>query len=535
MINQVYHQNGDSTLSGEERAAMRDDMLEMAGGPMRFETAAKKVFRHGPTATMVRQLLFWEGKGGDPEGYVYKSVKDWYAEEALTRTEIDTARRKLGDGDKGCGVLDERKTGRAPCTVHYRLRLKKLFEVMLPELDPPTVEDPVPENSTLNPSVSLQGSDKPVCRVSANQFAGLRPTHNRDYSENTSETTSGRNEIEATQAPCPATAEPLDKESSNQVPPTQPEPAMTSVTVSGGDDLRKSAAGQERIVGGLEARLEEDGHYLDAEQRRNLKANFGHLLKKDLAAGELEKVVERMVKRWGHISLSPQKALGDVRGDGKSDAGQGGSSPEVIECIRTYAIKGYAPGDDVGPSIAMDREKLAKIATRFDFASEADPPMPIRLEISDSRQFCDKMLHRLRLIAQRAVREAQVKPYTGDSTPAAEVPAARIVSKGLEDGPEGRRASEDGDGGSSTILAVERMLHDEDSAPLRLARGVVGGKGSAKGPITKKDVALAIENAVNLPDLGLEPDAGPLGAGYLASLLIRRVRDRDGVKELVAV
>jgi hypothetical protein len=207
----------------------------------------------------------------------------------------------------------------------------------------------------------------------------------------------------------------------------------------------------------------------------------------------------------------------------------------VIEYIRTYAIKGYAPGDDVGPSIAASRDKLAKIATRFDFASEASPSMPIRLEISDSREFCDKMLHRLRLMAQRAVREAQVKPYTGDSTPAAEVPAARIVSKGLEDGPEGRRASEDGDGGSATTLAVERMLHDEDSAPLRLARGVVGGKGSAKGPITSEDVALAILDEVNLPDLGLEPDAGPFVADFLASVLIRRVRDRDGAKELVAV
>jgi hypothetical protein len=307
---------------------------------------------------------------------------------------------------------------------------------------------------------------------------------------------------------------------------------VTSVTVSGGDDLRESAAGW---VKDLEARLNKDGHYLDAEQRRNLKANFGHLLKKDLAAGELEKVVERMVKRWGHISLSPQKALGDVRGDGKSDAGQGGSAPEVIEYIRTYTTKGYAPGDDVGPEIAATRDNLAKIATRFDFASEADPPMPIRLEISDSRELCDKMLHRLRLMAQRAVREAQVKPYTGDSTPAAEVPAARIVSKGLEDGPEGRRASEGGDGGSSTTLAVERMLHDEDSAPLRLARGVVGGKGSAKGPITSEDVALAILDEVNLPDLGLEPDAGPFVADFLASVLIRRVRDRDGAKELVAV
>ncbi len=515
MINQVYHQNGDSTLSGEERAAMRDDMLEMVGGSMmKFETAAKKVFRHAPTATMVRQLLFLDGKGGDPEGYVYKSVKEWYAEEALTRTEIDTARRKLGDGDKGCGVLDERKTGFAPCTVHYRLRLKRLLEVMRPELDPPTVEDPVPENSTLNPSVSLQGTDKLVCRVPTNQFAGLRPTHNREYSENTSKTTSGRNESEAPQAPCPATAEPLDKESSNQVPPPQPEPAMTSVTVSGGDDLRDSAAGQERIVGGLEARLEEDGHYLDAEQRRNLKANFGHLLKKDLADGELEKVVDRMVKRWGHIALSPQKALKDVRDEGKTTQAVSATPEAGVRALKEY----------VSPTGGNnDLRAYAAVATRFDFTSEQNPDWRIFKELDNDYN----ILKRIGSVVKRAVREAQVKPYTGDSTPAAEVPAARIVSEGLEDGPEGRRASEGGDGGSSTTRMVERMLHDEDGAPLRLARGVVGGKGSAKGPITSEDVALAI--------LGLEPDTGPFIADFIASVLIRRVRDRDGAKELAAV
>lgn len=113
-----------STPAGEERGAYRENILKEAGGSMmKFETRAKKVFRHGPTATMVRQLLFYEGKGYDPEGYVYITYPQWWDEEGLTRTEIDTARHKLGA--QGAGVLEEVRKG-VFNRLHYRLNLERL-------------------------------------------------------------------------------------------------------------------------------------------------------------------------------------------------------------------------------------------------------------------------------------------------------------------------------------------------------------------------------------------------------------------------
>lgn len=189
-------------MSKEDRGDWRERMFELTGGAMKFEARARRVFRHAPSATLVRQLLFWGDKGRDPEGWVSKTYGQWWDEEGLTRTELDTARLKLG-GEKtklkrntgkvevvgeGLGVLEEKHRG-IPRQLYYRLNLVRLFEVMFPELDSPDGADQVPsENTTLNQSYRLQGSDKQECGVAASKSAGKRPSNAREYSKNTSKT-----------------------------------------------------------------------------------------------------------------------------------------------------------------------------------------------------------------------------------------------------------------------------------------------------------------------------------------------------------
>ncbi len=141
--------SGTGNESREDRAGMRDELFEMAGGKLQWEIRARKIFKHGPTATMLRELLFWTGKKNrDPDGYVYITTEQWWEQEGLSYRGIKTARYNLGA--EGFGILEEKRAG-IPCRLFYRLDLRRLREVMFHELKGPPKDDPVPENKvTLN-------------------------------------------------------------------------------------------------------------------------------------------------------------------------------------------------------------------------------------------------------------------------------------------------------------------------------------------------------------------------------------------------
>lgn len=141
----------------EERAALREQLFEQAGGKLAFEILARKVFKHGPTAVMVRELLFWTGKKNrDPEGFVYITTAQWWEEHGLTYRGLKTARHNLGA--EGFDVLEEKRGG-VPCKLFYRLRLGRLMEAMFPVLEDPPEDDPVAENAaTLNHDPRVTGT-----------------------------------------------------------------------------------------------------------------------------------------------------------------------------------------------------------------------------------------------------------------------------------------------------------------------------------------------------------------------------------------
>jgi hypothetical protein len=146
---------------------MRDELFEMAGGKLQWEIRARKIFKHGPTATMLRELLFWTGKKNmDPDGYVYITTSQWWDQEGLSYRGIKTARYNLGA--EGFGILEEKRAG-IPCRLFYRLDLRRLREVMFHELEDPPKDEKVPENkATLNhdsrvtTSVSQELSERSV-------------------------------------------------------------------------------------------------------------------------------------------------------------------------------------------------------------------------------------------------------------------------------------------------------------------------------------------------------------------------------------
>jgi hypothetical protein len=104
----------------------------------------------------------------------------------------------------------------------------------------------------------------------------------------------------------------------------------------------------------------------------------------------------------------------------------GVTSPAGIEAILSF--QACKEGLDYsGWGVERKRQKLASIAERWDFTSEADPPMKLRRQISPNAESCDYILKRLRKITGQADLKAEVdalnakKQRGHDSTPHAPV------------------------------------------------------------------------------------------------------------------
>lgn len=114
-------------LTTEEREEYRTLLIgEKAQDAMEFQEWACLEF--GPAAGILcRELLFWDNRGVDGEGWIYKT------EEELTRKGLSRHfQRKARATLIRRGVLEEEKRG-IPCQLWYRLRLESLMEVRFPQ------------------------------------------------------------------------------------------------------------------------------------------------------------------------------------------------------------------------------------------------------------------------------------------------------------------------------------------------------------------------------------------------------------------
>lgn len=84
-----------------------------------------KAFGSIKLAVLWCQINYWSSRTSDPEGWIYKTIPDIFDETALSRKELETARR---DGEK-LGVLESQAMG-LKNTVHYRINFEKSKEVI---------------------------------------------------------------------------------------------------------------------------------------------------------------------------------------------------------------------------------------------------------------------------------------------------------------------------------------------------------------------------------------------------------------------
>lgn len=381
---------------GGVAAPTREEMFESAGGAMKFESRARRVFRHGPSAAMVRQLLYWSDKGHDPEGYVYKTYSEWWEEEGLSRTELDTARRKLGE--RGVGVLDEKRKG-IPCRLYYRLDLSRLWELMFPELQGPGGNDPVPEDQTLNHDYRVQGSDEQDCGDAASKIAGSTPSIYRDYAKTTSIEPSGK---------CAHT------KGSSSPTPQHVEESPASNNVIELQEKRPPKSSSEIAVSKLVRGVEDAGGGITRSSRGKYGGQFKRLVENDgVTEDELEQVVDRIVSEWSRIELSAEQALSDVLNGRDSNENAGRSSSK--------ASSGPATPEPALEALRGDSKygRYAHLAERHDFTSQRAPEWKILQECGGTEQERRDNARRMGNVARNAMNRAE-REASGESKPSSE-------------------------------------------------------------------------------------------------------------------
>lgn len=138
-MSEVYPETAEKApLSPEERAQIRAQLMSHdAGNALRFQ--AKAIKKYGAAGgIMCRELLFWDGMGWDPDGYIYNTKEQWQEKTGLSPKSQDGGRKRLEEA----GVLEvERRPRRdhdgkiwsSSPVLHFRLDLRELFEQMTPE------------------------------------------------------------------------------------------------------------------------------------------------------------------------------------------------------------------------------------------------------------------------------------------------------------------------------------------------------------------------------------------------------------------
>ena len=98
---------------------MSAQLLDLLDRPIAFHRAFVSLGAGVSGALILSQAIYWAKRA--PTGWFWKTMEEWEAETGLTRTEQETARRKL----RKLGVLIERKQG-IPCKTWFTVAVDPL-------------------------------------------------------------------------------------------------------------------------------------------------------------------------------------------------------------------------------------------------------------------------------------------------------------------------------------------------------------------------------------------------------------------------
>jgi hypothetical protein len=123
-------------ISPHDCSELRNELNALLTAENYMALEARCIREFGLAAgVLARQLVYWEGKGYDPNGWTYKTKAELREEVGLSSAMVDTAQRRLEDR----GVLrTDRRPKRRPDgrikhpspVIHYQLDLLKLAQVL---------------------------------------------------------------------------------------------------------------------------------------------------------------------------------------------------------------------------------------------------------------------------------------------------------------------------------------------------------------------------------------------------------------------
>lgn len=164
--------------------------------PVAFHRIYARIAGGAVPGLFLSQAVYWSDKG-DADGWFYKTMAEWQRETALTRTEQETARRKL----RTLGVLEEKHAG-LPARLYFRIDGPRLLDLVreniamdaenpqarLPETRGQDPREPA-GNAVETPRPMRQETDVPARGKPASRAVGkVRPF---EGTETTTETTVG--------------------------------------------------------------------------------------------------------------------------------------------------------------------------------------------------------------------------------------------------------------------------------------------------------------------------------------------------------
>jgi hypothetical protein len=104
-----------------------DELYESAfGRTIAFRRVFVTITGSVTAALMLSQLWYWKDKGRNPDGWIYKTQKEWLEELGLSRSEQETARRILREKR----FIEEKKMG-VPCKLHYRVNVTAILDAIV--------------------------------------------------------------------------------------------------------------------------------------------------------------------------------------------------------------------------------------------------------------------------------------------------------------------------------------------------------------------------------------------------------------------
>ena len=101
------------------------DSLRMAGRPMSYYPKLGQLLGDLKTGVFICLFIHWDGKGEDPDGWIYKTQKEINEETGLSRYEQETARKTLVELE----VLETSRRGQ-PARLYYKFNWEALEKAL---------------------------------------------------------------------------------------------------------------------------------------------------------------------------------------------------------------------------------------------------------------------------------------------------------------------------------------------------------------------------------------------------------------------